>query len=244
MSSTAAATSRPRTIWWGRRRSAGVGDDEYVAPRECSWRCASSEADSHGQCNFRGFGGCHAEWISVLEVGAAGVVRPGVWGRPAEAGGAGSPRPYMTGGRTARFGYTAFANRCLRGADPGWECSLWRNGSCCAGERSHPQPGRPAYRLSGSMRVVAVEQAGVVRPGSADRSGRCRRCTPPARSDAELPLAACNRRQTLPAGTRIRAKRFGPLRRCGSGQMTWRRHCWNHRSLLSEARGPRRWRQR
>ena len=81
-SSTAAATSRPRTIWWGRRRSAGVGDDEFVAPRECSWRRASSEADSHGQCNFRGFGGCHAEWISVLEVGAAGVVRPGVWGAP------------------------------------------------------------------------------------------------------------------------------------------------------------------
>ena len=37
---------------------------------------------SYGQCNFRGFGGCHAEWIPVLEVGAAGLVRPGVWGTP------------------------------------------------------------------------------------------------------------------------------------------------------------------
>ena len=51
------------TTSWLRRESA-VGD-------------ASSEADS-GQCNFRGCGGCHAEWIPVLEVGAAGVVRPGV----------------------------------------------------------------------------------------------------------------------------------------------------------------------
>ena len=107
MSSTAAATSRPRTIWWGRRRSAGVGDDEFVAPREGSWRRASSEADSHGQCNFRGFEGCHAEWIPALEVGAAGVVRPGAWG-PAEAGGAESPR----------FGYTAFTIDAYAGADP------------------------------------------------------------------------------------------------------------------------------
>ena len=85
MSSTAAATSRPRTIWWGRRRSAEVGDDEFVAPRECSWRRASSDADSYDQRNFRGFGGCHAAWIPVLEVGAAGVVRPGV-GAPRRGG--------------------------------------------------------------------------------------------------------------------------------------------------------------
>ena len=30
----------------------------------------------------------------------------------------------MTGVPNGAFGYTAFANRCLRGADPGWECSL------------------------------------------------------------------------------------------------------------------------
>ena len=77
------------------RRESAVGD-------------ASSEADSYGQCNFRGFGGCHAEWISALEVGAAGVVRPGAWG-PAEAGGAESPR----------FGYTAFVIDAYAGLIPG-----------------------------------------------------------------------------------------------------------------------------
>jgi len=39
----------------------------------------------------------------------------------------------MTGVPNGAFGDTAFANWCLRGADPGWECSLSRNGSCCAG---------------------------------------------------------------------------------------------------------------
>ena len=43
-----------------------------------------------------------------------------VWGRPAEAGGAESPR----------FGYTAFTIDAYAGLIPGWECSLSRNGSC------------------------------------------------------------------------------------------------------------------
>ena len=41
-----------------------------------------------------------------------------VCGAPAEAGGAGSPPPKMTGVPNGAFGYTAFANRCLRGLIP------------------------------------------------------------------------------------------------------------------------------
>ena len=86
------------------RRESAVGD-------------ASSEADSYGQCNFRGFGGCHAEWISALEVGAAGVVRPGVWGAPLRQA---AQDPHGLDDRRAewRVRLHGVRDRCLRGADP------------------------------------------------------------------------------------------------------------------------------
>ena len=39
----------------------------------------------------------------------------------------------MTGVPNGAFGYTAFVIDAYAGLIPGWECSLSRNGSCCAG---------------------------------------------------------------------------------------------------------------
>ena len=89
-SSTAAATSRPRTIWWGRRRSAGVGDDEFVAPRECSWRRVKRGGFIRAvQLPWIWRLSCRVDTRTRSRCGRS--CSTGCVGRPAEAGGAGSP---------------------------------------------------------------------------------------------------------------------------------------------------------